>query len=777
MVLATSPAQASGLRNDYVRASDGSLEVITAYDQTRSGDGLYVYDSSWGSSTGQNQWGAEAVVENGTITALTTKGTGGNAPIPVGGFTLSGFGSGATWMTAHLAIGQPVTIEKDQILTTTATATTTVTSIDPTPPFGFPGGRGSNQLIVYTNAYGSATTGTNQYGTEAIATAATGGYRVVSIGGNNSTIPANGIVLSGHGTQQTWIQKSLIVGSLITVDTKNATVSETTDATSYLFRAAQGIQDAQQKLTAARNDFADAPLQKAQKTLDDAKAQLQSASGAHASGDDLAAITTADEATQTALTAGQLTMESSAVETRAVWHRPSEDTPADVENTVAAMAGAGFNQLYLESFWGGRTIYPSNLAEQNSHFVGWDPLAAYVDACKRHGISLHLWMHTFYVGTADGDGSGSGNPVAQQHPDWLVVDKAGRDTSVTEPGYYFIDPAVTAARTWLLDLFSQAVTRYDVAGLQLDYIRYPKQGADDTTTSYNAVSRAAFKETHGVDPASLTPSDPEYKVWQDWETTQVTSFVKDVRAKVPTSTILSSALETADNAADVANFHQDFATWVTDGLLQTVAPEVYTAGVSDVLQQSKAFVSLIGNNAFTSIGLAPAFVGATPNVAVQETAATREAGATGNAEFVWKSLSPAYQEALARSVYRRPAIDPQNDPVRASVVEVADMLRRVDTVYGIGLDKSTQKRFARQLTALQRALDHADVKQGNERAAAFRKTLATADAPAAILDRLDHDLDLVTHILAVAKSSAYAGRSGDDRCAEGAGHARCMSDG
>jgi uncharacterized lipoprotein YddW (UPF0748 family) len=755
LVGAAGSATASGLRNDYVKAPDGALTAVTAYDKTRSGDGVYVYTPAWGSSTQQNQWGAEAVVQDGKVTRLTAPGSGGNAPIPAEGYTLSGFGSGASWMSTHLVVGQPVSILKEQILQTSATATTTATTINPQPPYEFPGGRGANQLIAYTDAYGQDTTGTNQYGTEAVATADGAGYRVVSVGGNNSTIPDGGLVLSGHGTQQTWIQQNLIVGTLLSLDMATRRVSATTDATSYLFQAERGIARAEDALTVARAAYADAPLDDAARTLTHARDQLAAARSQHQAGDDINAITTADTATATAETARELTIESRAMETRGVWHRPAEANPTEVEATVAAMAKTGINQLYLESFWGGRTIYPTPLAEQNSHFAGWDPLAAYVAATKRHGIELHLWMHTFYVGTDSGDGSGNGSPLAQQHPDWLVVDKAGRTRSTTEPGYYFVDPAVPAARAWLLNLFIQAVNSYDVAGLQLDYIRYPKQGGPDTVTSYNATARAAYQKEHGVDPATLQPGSSDYQQWLDWQTQQVTDFVRAARKALPTTTVLSSALETTDNEADVRDFHQDFASWVNEGLLDTVAPEVYTAGVSDVLQRSKEFGALIGDHAFTSIGIAPAYVGATPDVAVDEVAATRQAGATGAVNFVWKSMTPAFQQALARSVYRKPAVDPQTEPVAATVVQADDMLRRVHTVYNPALSASAEARLTTQITQLRRDLAAQRLRQAGAGADRLRRTIETVSAPAPVKARLTQDLQLLDHVLDVAAPTGW----------------------
>ena len=74
----------------------------------------------------------------------------------------------------------------------------------------YPGLRGANQLVVYTPTFGFRT-GTNEFGTEAIIE----GNTVVSLSGADSLIPANGFVISGHGTAKKWINENIIRSILI----------------------------------------------------------------------------------------------------------------------------------------------------------------------------------------------------------------------------------------------------------------------------------------------------------------------------------------------------------------------------------------------------------------------------------------------------------------------------------------------------------------------------------------------------------------------------------
>ena len=67
----------------------------------------------------------------------------------------------------------------------------------------YPGLRGANQLVIYSPSFGMRTN-TNEFGTEAIVV----GDTVVSLSGADSLIPANGFVISGHGSAKNGLTKT-----------------------------------------------------------------------------------------------------------------------------------------------------------------------------------------------------------------------------------------------------------------------------------------------------------------------------------------------------------------------------------------------------------------------------------------------------------------------------------------------------------------------------------------------------------------------------------------
>lgn len=84
--------------------------------------------------------------------------------------------------------------------------------VDPLEEGNFPGNRGPNDMVVYTPSKLRATTGTNEYGIEAIVVGDT--VRELSRAGN-ATIPADGYVISGHGEAAAWISAYLRVGTQV----------------------------------------------------------------------------------------------------------------------------------------------------------------------------------------------------------------------------------------------------------------------------------------------------------------------------------------------------------------------------------------------------------------------------------------------------------------------------------------------------------------------------------------------------------------------------------
>ena len=104
------------------------------------------------------------------------------------------------------------------------TATYPLSGVDPTAggwggDLAYPGGRGVNQLIVYTRALTGAATPTNQYGAEAPTDSDlivnSVNDRLTTGSTTGTAIPTSGYVLSGHDLARDWILTNATVGAQI----------------------------------------------------------------------------------------------------------------------------------------------------------------------------------------------------------------------------------------------------------------------------------------------------------------------------------------------------------------------------------------------------------------------------------------------------------------------------------------------------------------------------------------------------------------------------------
>lgn len=276
-------------------------------------------------------------------------------------------------------------------------------------------------------------------------------------------------------------------------------------------------------------------------------------------------------------------------EIRAMWLDRGSIIRAGSEQGLAKifdrLAAAGINTIFFETVNAGYPIYPSQIAPQPNPLVrGWDPLASAVKLAHARNMELHAWVWTFAAGNKrhnklinlPDDYPG---PVIAAHPEWASYDNRG---SLFPPGQGkpFLDPANPAARQYLLRLYEEIVSRYNVDGLQLDYIRYPFQDPSaDRTYGYGIAARQQFQQLTGVDPTTIKPSDRD--LWQRWtqfRTQQIDSFVAQasryLKQKRP-NLVMSVAVFPLSEHDRTHKLQQHWEVWANRGDVDLIVPMTY----------------------------------------------------------------------------------------------------------------------------------------------------------------------------------------------------------
>mgnify|MGYP002777025560 CR=1 FL=1 len=276
-------------------------------------------------------------------------------------------------------------------------------------------------------------------------------------------------------------------------------------------------------------------------------------------------------------------------EIRAIWLDRGSIIRAGSEQGLAKifdrLAAAGINTIFFETVNAGYPIYPSQVAPQANPLVkGWDPLASAVKLAHGRNMELHAWVWTFAAGNKRHNTllnlpTDYPGPVIAAHPEWASYDNRG---SLFPPGQGkpFLDPANPAARQYLLRLYEEIVSRYNVDGLQLDYIRYPFQDPSaDRTYGYGIAARQQFQQLTGVDPTTIKPSDRD--LWQKWtqfRTQQIDSFVAQashqLKQKRP-NLVMSVAVFPLSEHDRTHKLQQHWEVWANRGDVDLIVPMTY----------------------------------------------------------------------------------------------------------------------------------------------------------------------------------------------------------
>lgn len=521
----------------------------------------------------------------------------------------------------------------------------------------YPGLRGSNQLVIYTPSFGLKT-GTNEFGTEAIVV----GNTVTSLSGADSLIPANGFVISGHGNAKKWINENIMVGSKIYLDTENKVITSYITSDTFLFSARERIREVQNMMsyyTQLYNNYSqkrtEQNLQKAQEFIN--KAQKFSEDSQKYS----------SKAIEYANLAMATVIPYDSNELKGVWIRPTYFSKKEIEEVLDSLDNAGINNVFIETYYHGKTIFPSKTMEkygfikQYEDYVGFDPLKTWINEAHKRNIKVHIWFQTFYVGNKPPET----HPeyILAQRPDWANYQKKNAYSqtipySVSEHNGYFIDPANPEVQAFLYELLCEIVHRYQPDGINLDYIRYPQSLAksypnyDMSNWGYTNYARSEFKSLYGIDPMEIKPYDSLWSYWQYYRCGKISNFVRKVsnlcRAnKIELTTVI---FPNKNNAIDTKM--QDWKNWSVNNFVDGFTPLFLTCDdktainlMEEVLRNKSASTRLYA-------GLFVTFMNGSTSDLVKQIHASRKYSLNGLIIFDYAHLKDIYVETLTQSVFK-----------------------------------------------------------------------------------------------------------------------------
>ncbi len=267
----------------------------------------------------------------------------------------------------------------------------------------------------------------------------------------------------------------------------------------------------------------------------------------------------------------------------------------------------------------------------------YDYLDMLITEGKRKGISIHPIFYPGYTVNLEKE--------LAEHPSWLIRDKDGKYL----PHFNLANPEVK--EYWVERI--KGAFKYDIAGIHLDYIRFPTT----QVYSYDSLTCATFKKIYTRSPLEVS-NDCGSMIWCEWikwNSAQVTELVKVIGQAVKNAgkPLLLGADVFPDIETSDVLIAQDWGNWANEGLLDFISPMLYTNDTvlfRDYLR--RAIDAADGNcKVYPGIGVHTSHNDITKELIVKEVKITREEKTNGMAFFSGYSFNRAMMDTLSVSLF------------------------------------------------------------------------------------------------------------------------------
>ncbi|NIS39097.1 family 10 glycosylhydrolase, partial [Candidatus Saccharibacteria bacterium] len=272
-----------------------------------------------------------------------------------------------------------------------------------------------------------------------------------------------------------------------------------------------------------------------------------------------------------------------------------------------------FTDLFVQVRGRGDAYYQSQyepLAEGLE--ADFDPLTYLLEKSKQYDFRIHAWINVFYLWSKER------LPESEQHilhrkPEWLVrpidYDSSAADSNLNHlrngEGLYH-SPLIDEVRQHILDVVNDLLSRYQLAGLHLDYIRYPDERFD-----FNPVARKNFQREYLLDPLEFKKYPDQFiqshgnvgyelffSHWAEFLRNELSEFVEalsaNVRAKFPGVTISAAVKPDLERAH--WRYYQAWDTWLRQGWLDWALPMNYADDNDRFLRRIRQMIKAVDMN-------------------------------------------------------------------------------------------------------------------------------------------------------------------------------------
>ncbi len=548
----------------------------------------WLYNENWYTgNTESNIYCTEIAVSEGKIVEINRSGDDiAGIDVPKGGFVLTvGENTALERKTAKLKVGDDAELISKADLYVYK-------------KYGYAGtnrARNEDGIVIFNSEYGTTTpVGNNlteivvgENGTvEAVYSNCSGMYR----------IPTNGYIISATGFSATRMAREVTVGaSVFSVGARGLCVVKT-PITEY-HRLSSELNALESEFKAQLDALSNIDYAKVESLINQIRADLSSLYLGYSSekvenrsfdGDLLAEKLPVVQAN--AKQARNELVPYITVQDRTAWITLGEYDASmkinlhyknqnDVDHTVQYAKNCGLNTLIIDNVACGFSVYESEVEGlvMLPQLNGFDLIKAFEKACGEQGIRLIVMVNSFSSGL-DGVVYPENHYMSIFKDKYLKTNKGnhvGPDKVIT------LDPADGDVQAYNLAVIREIAEKYDVYGIQADYMRYPLpyyyQLHNYEDFGYNESTIKGFISKYGKNPAEMKINDPLWDEWCAWRRDIISEYQKKFyqTVKAVDENINVSFTCFADYRDRQIYTYQDVEKWAANGYADAIYPMIY----------------------------------------------------------------------------------------------------------------------------------------------------------------------------------------------------------
>ncbi len=226
------------------------------------------------------------------------------------------------------------------------------------------------------------------------------------------------------------------------------------------------------------------------------------------------------------------------------------------------------NTVYFQAECNGTAMFHSSYEPLSPYITGdvngnasYDPLQFAIEQAHKRGLEIHAWVNVFKCFNGNETNIlNNPNHITKKKPSWIIEDTRDGQKS------YWLDPGLPEVREYVSNIYAEMVERYNLDGVQLDYIRYPGKNFGDE------FSYSVYGKNENIDEwRRQNITDAVALIYKKIKAEK--SFVKVGAAPIGIYKNINGAV----GWEGYSEIYQDSREWLKLGIVDYLTPQIYWA--------------------------------------------------------------------------------------------------------------------------------------------------------------------------------------------------------